>query len=188
VGAGTIDFDLNLPVNRVQYDILNLAAENIVSWTIYYDRSLGSKIVGAGIPTGYINESGVIHTLGGQDYVTLFNEGYGVYTYNTGAPWTIDYQPNRIVFTGPTAAPGLPKGTACGLTDVGSCLPSFALLWDPSVPVGYDAAIARADSENEPFAGVVWGPSTQICVTEPAGVLALVCAMPAFWGLVRRRS
>ena len=187
VGAGTLDFGLNIPVNRVQYDILNASVDNITSWTLYYDNSIGPKIIGAATPTGYIDSSGVKHILGGQGYATLFNNGYGLYEYNTGAPWTIDYQPNRIVFTGPAAAAALPNGSACGVTDVGNQLPTFAVLWDRSVPVGYDAAIARADSEREPFAGVVWGPSEEICVSEPAGAIALAFTIPAFWGLALRR-
>lgn len=185
VGPETLDLTLAIEATKVEYDFLNTSSNTIVSWTLFFDRSFGPKIIGAAVPTGYINSSGSIQLLGGQATPILFNNGYGAYSYNTDAAWTVDYQANRITFIGDIDRSPLPVGAACGATDAGFT-PAFAVFFAPDVPVGYDAATATAAGSNDIFAGVVVGPS-QFSVPEPSALLALTVGAIGLWGWKCRR-
>src|SRR5208337_2177221 len=93
-GPGAITTGLSIPANRIQYDVINSDQGTMSSWTIHYAPSVGPSILGVFTPLGYLTSAGTAIPQGGYAYTTLFNAGYGPYTYNTGAPWTIDYEPD----------------------------------------------------------------------------------------------
>jgi hypothetical protein len=176
--SGVITTSLNIPENRIQYDIINSTQGSLNSWTVFYAPSLAPDIIGASTPIGYVNSAGTAVTQGGFAFSTLLNAGFGVYNYNTGAPWSIDYEPDHITFTALTvAAPTLPPGAGVGELAPTSFLPSFDVEFSPNVGVGFVAASATVDTAG--FTGTVLGP----VVPEPstallfaAGVLVMVVA------------
>lgn len=186
VAAGTTDSALNIPTVRVQYDILNATGGDIVSWTLYFDNTLGTKVVAVGTPIGYIKSDGTQTAIGGVDVATLLNNGYGLYAYNGGAPWTVDYQPNHIRFSQAAGVSGaLPNNSACGLTDLGS-MPSFTIFLEQGTPVGPNAAFAEAEGVDGPFVGVVVGP-VKLTVPEPTGFAALAGPLVLMLVVARKR-
>jgi len=158
---GTITSGLSIPENRIQYDVITSDQGSMSSWTVFYSPSLASDIIGAATPTGYVDSSGTSHTQGGQAFTTLFNTGFGVYTYNTGAPWSIDYEANHVTFT---ALATLPPAAGVGDLAPTSNLPSFDIEFNPSLGVGFVSAQATVDTAS--FSGTVLGP-----VPEPGTLL-----------------
>jgi HYR domain len=155
-GPGTITTGLSIPANRIQYDIINCDQGTMYSWTVYYSPAVGPDIIGAFTPLGYETSTGVIVPQGGYGYTTLFNAGFGVYTYNTGAPWSIDYEPDHITFTGTAAPPGLPANDGVGYLNPTPYLTSFAILFNPSLANGL--VPASAVYATAPANGQVYGP------------------------------
>jgi hypothetical protein len=153
-GPGTVTSGLAIPANRIQYDVINGDVGPMFSWTIFYGAAVGPGIIGAGTPLGYVTSTGTIVPEGGIAYATLFNAGYGIYTYNTGSPWTIDYEPDHITFIGPNS--GLPVNDGVGYLNPTPYLPSFDILYDPSLGNGLVPANAREGSVN--YNGQVYGP------------------------------
>jgi hypothetical protein len=160
VAPGAINTGLNIPVNRIQYDIINSDQGEMFIWTIRYSPVVGPNIVGAFTPLGYVTSSGTVVSQGGVAYATLFNKGFGPYSYNTGAPWVIDYEPDHITFTATTNSVGLPANDGVGYLAPASFLPSFGILFSPSLGNGLvpvSATIATGNSF-QTLAGQVYGP------------------------------
>jgi hypothetical protein len=153
---GTISSGLSIPANRIQYDVINCDIGNMQSWTVFYSPAVGPQIIGAGTPVGYVTSGGVIVPQGGVAYTTLFNAGYGVYNYNTGAPWIIDYEPDHITFIGAAAPPGLPPNDGVGYVNPSPYLPSFDIAFDPHL--GNGLVPASAQFANGTLNGQVYGP------------------------------
>ena len=158
---GTITTGLSIPETRIQYDVITSDQGSMSSWTVFYSPSLASDIIGAITPTGYVDSTGTSHTQGGFAFTTLFNAGFGVYNYNTGAPWSIDYEANHITFT---AVATLPPAAGVGELAPTSNLPSFDIEFSPSLGVGVVSAQAIVGTAS--FNGTVLGP-----VPEPGTLL-----------------
>ena len=157
VGPGTINTALAIPANRIQYDLINSDQGAMSAWTLFYDPSVGPGIIGAFTPLGYLDSGGSLDPQGGVAYTTLFNAGYGVYNYNTGAPWNIDFEPDHITFSS-TASPavGLPMNDGAGVLDPTAYPPSFAILYSPTI--GYGLVPATDKIGTGTFNGQVYGP------------------------------
>jgi hypothetical protein len=155
-GPGTITSALAIPANRIQYDVINSDQGALSTWTLFYDPSVGPSIIGAFTPLGYLNSAGTIVPQGGSAYTTLFNAGYGIYTYNTGAPWSIDYEPDHITFTGTITPIGLPANDGAGYLNPTPYLSSFAILYSPDLANGLVPATAKSGTAT--FNGLVYGP------------------------------
>jgi hypothetical protein len=156
VGPGTINTALAIPANRIQFDVINSDQGSVSSWTLFYDPTVGPNIIGAFTPLGYITASGTDVPLGGYAYTTLFNAGFGVYSYNAGSPWSIDYEPDHITFIGTGAPAGLPANDGVGFLNPAPYLPSFAILYNPAMGNGLVPATAKVGSAN--LSGQVYGP------------------------------
>ncbi len=156
-GPGTINNGLSILANRIQYDIINSDQGPMNSWTVYYAPTVGPSIIGAYTPLGYLTAGGAAVPEGGFAYTTLFNSGYGLYTYNTGAPWTIDYEPDHITFTTAAVPPtGLPANDGVGYLNPTPYLTSFAILYDPDLENGLVPATAVLGTAT--LSGQVYGP------------------------------
>jgi hypothetical protein len=141
----------------MQYDVINGDQGPMNTWTLYYSPAVGPMILGAATPLGYIDFTGTIFPQGGSAYTTLFNAGFGLYSYNSGAPWAIDYEPDHITFIGTAGPPpGLPANDGVGYLNPTPYLPSFAIDYDPSL--GYDVVPASARIGNLVLNGTVYGP------------------------------
>jgi hypothetical protein len=116
-----------IAVKRVQYDIVNGGSEELSSWTLYYSPAIGPQIVSATVPTGYVDPANHFVQIGGKPIGVILNAGYGVYKYNKGAPWLIDYRKDHITFTADGAAAGLPPGCGIGFVPKVASLPSFGI-------------------------------------------------------------
>jgi hypothetical protein len=171
---------LNIPEHRVQYDIITANAGSLNSWTVHYSPTLASDIIGAIAPTGFVTAGGTAVTLGGQAFTTLFNNGFGLYTYNTGAPWTIDFEADHITFTG-TPDVSLPATAGVGDLSPTSNLPSFDIEFSPNVPFGVVPADVVFD--DQAGTGTVTGP----VVPEPSS-LSLVLVGTAILACRRVRK
>jgi hypothetical protein len=154
---GTVTTGLAIAANRIQYDVINSDQGPLFTWTVYYAPSVGPRMIGAVTPLGYVDWIGTTFPEGGVAYMTLFNVGYGVYNYNTGAPWSIDYEPDHITFLGTGGPPpGLPANAGVGELNPTPYLPSFAILYDPNLGNGLVPASATVASLN--MNGQVYGP------------------------------
>jgi large repetitive protein len=166
-GPGVINNGLFMPENRIQYDIINADQGPLYSWTIHYSAVVGPFILGACTPLGYITPTGATVPQGGNAYTTLFNAGYGVYNYNTGAAWIIDYEPDHITFSSAIAgAFALPPDGGVGYLSPTPYLPSFSIEYDPALSYGMIPASAVVGSVN--YNGLVYGPigpSATNCIT-----------------------
>jgi hypothetical protein len=157
-GPGLIDNTLNIPANRMQYDVINSDVGGLKSWTISYSPLVGPNIIGAATPIGYVDSSGVAVPQGGAAYGTLFNTGYGIYNYNPGSPWVIDYEVDHITFIWNSGTPpsGLPIIAGVGYLAPTVFLPSFSIEYSPNLPFGQVPASALTGTVTEN--GTVYGP------------------------------
>ncbi len=178
---GIITTSLSIPDNRIQYDVINSDQGSLNSWTVFYSPSLAPDIIGASTPIGYVNSSGTAVPQGGFAFTTLLNAGFGVYNYNTGAPWSIDYEANHITFTA-LGAPTLPPGAGVGCLAPTCDLPSFAIEFSPNVGIGFVAASATVDTAG--FTGTVLGP----VVPEPSTALLLTVGTAGLAVVGRKRA
>jgi len=156
VAPGAINTGLSIPVNRIQYDVISSDQGSMTSWTVQYSPVVGPSIVGAFTPIGYVTPSGTVVPQGGVAYATLFNSGFGLYSYNTGAPWIIDYEPDHITFTSTTSPVGLPPNAGVGYLAPAYFLPSFGILFSPNLGNGLVPASATIGEAN--LTGQVYGP------------------------------
>jgi len=184
---GVLSSGLYIPETRIQYDTIDndpTFTYSLSSWTLYYSSALAPDIIGAATPLGYVDPAGNPVPQGGGAYTTLFNAGYGIYTYNTGAPWSIDYEADHITFT--AVAGGVPPGGGAGDVTPGMYLPSFDIEFSPNLGVGSVAALALFSAPNGAgYAnGTVLGP---VLVPEPStSVLGLIGASVMIWRRLRR--
>ena len=115
-----------IPTKRIQYDLLNNAGNgSIFTYTVFYEP--GVTVIGALDPQGYFESDGTQQTFwGGVAFTTLFDAGFGTYTYNVafGSEWRIDYQPDHVTWT--HMGNGFFPDTATGLTEFGFN-PTFSL-------------------------------------------------------------
>jgi hypothetical protein len=182
--AGNVDTTLNVPVKRVQYDFLDNTQSGVSSWTLYYDTSIASKILAAGTPTSYIKPDGSIESVGGLDFNTMLNDGFGVYTYNTGNPWNIDYEIDHITFSRTRGTTPLPVGGAVGVTNLAS-VDTFQVLFDRSLDFG--TVNAAAYTGTNVYNGTVQGPVADPA-PEPSGLIALFTAICGMLGLIKKKT
>ena len=154
-GPGTITSALGIAANRIQYDVISSDQGPMESWTLFYGPAVGPSIIGAFTPLGFVDSGGGIVPEGGVAYTTLFNAGYGVYTYNTGSPWTIDYEPDHITFSA-FGTGGIPPNDGVGYLSPTHYLPSFAILYDPSLGNALVPATAMVGTAT--LNGQVYGP------------------------------
>jgi len=176
-GPGTITSGLSISGNRIQYDIINSDQGALSSWTIYYGAAVGPFLIGATTPLGYITSSGTIVPQGGVAYMTEFNMGYGLYAYNSGAPWTIDYEVDHVTFTATgSPATGIPPLDGEGELNPTPYLPSFAIEFDPSLTAGLVPASAIVGSGT--LNGQVYGPlpGNQCLIVRTPNVVVQTCS------------
>lgn len=170
-GPGFIANGLFIPENRIQYDIINSDQGGLSSWTIHYSPAVGPFIIGACTPLGYITPTGATVAEGGSAYTTLFNAGFGVYNYNTGAPWMIDYEPDHITFFSAIAGGfALPPADGVGYLSPTPYLPSFSIEFDPSLTSALVPASAVVGTAT--FNGFVYGPVPH----NPTGCITIQCS------------
>jgi hypothetical protein len=123
-------------VKRVQYDMVNSGTADVSSWTLHYSPAIGPQIVAASVPTGYVDGSNHFVQVGGKPYGVILNRGYGVYKYNKGAPWVIDYRKDHITFAANDGRSGLPAGCGVGFVPKTASLPSFGIEFKPGLSFG----------------------------------------------------
>jgi hypothetical protein len=157
-GPGTITSGLSIPAKRIQYDVINSDQGPMFKWTLFYSSAVGPQIIGAATPLGYVDLVGTLFPEGGYAYTTLFNAGFGIYNYNTGAPWTIDYEPDHITFSSAAAPPsGLPANDGAGFLNPTPYLPSFSIEFSPSLESALLPATAVVGTAT--LNGQVYGPT-----------------------------
>ena len=166
--------------HRVQYDIITANAGSLNTWTVHYDPSLASGIIGATVPTGFVTSGGTAVTTGGLAVTTLFNSGFGVYNYNPGSTWTIDYEADHITFAGVPDV-SLPSGAGVGELLPTANLPSFDIEFNPNIPFGVVPADVVFDDQSG--SGTVTGP----VVPEPSS-LSLILVGTAIMACRRFRK
>jgi len=188
--AGTVTTGFSIPAGRVEYSFVNGSGQDLSSWTLNYSSSLAPLIIGSLAPTGYVNSAGTFVNLGGSAYDTLFNAGFGTYTYNTGSHRTIDYEADHVTWATTGGFPSaLPDGAGVGdLLNSGipiGTLP-FEIFFSPGLATGSDTASAIAGSSS--FSGDVTGP-VPVSTTVPDGGTTLAMLGLALGGMaaVRRK-
>lgn len=178
--VGTITTFSLISTKRIQYNFLNETGQSLTSWTLTYPTSVAPLIIAAGAPDDYINAAGTVVNQGGTLSATLFNDGFGVYNYDTGLPWTFDYEADHLTFTAVSGA-SLPDGDGVGhITSDGTpfALPAFIVLFNPSLNEAGDPATAIAGPSN--YSGTELGP-----VPEPTSGLSLVGGLGLLLGFQR---
>jgi hypothetical protein len=195
-GPGIVDSSLSIPETRIQYDMINTSTPGsdtglfLYSWNFAYSPSLGPDIIGASTPTGYIDSSGTAVPVGGMPYTTLFNAGYGVYNYNTGAPWTIDYEANYLAFDLNASVFLLGIQPQAGVGDLSptSFLPTFDIEFSPSLAVGTVPVSSTFATDSTLFENLPGGTVLGPVVPEPASMGMLAATAVATLARRRRRS
>jgi hypothetical protein len=139
-GMGLDDLEPPIDVKRVQYDVLNNAGNgSIFGFRVTFP--VGTNVIGAGNPRGFINSGGVIQDYWeGSNFTTLFDNGFGVYNYDQafGSEWRIVYGPDHVTWE--HLGNGFFADTATGRTDVGTVIPTFRLTFAPDTPLGMQPA------------------------------------------------
>jgi len=155
-----------IPVTRVQYDVLNNPGNGTI-FTFTVDYAPGTTVIGASDPTGFYDGVGTdFNYWGGVAYATLFDAGFGTYTYNGSfnSEWSIDYQADHITWT--QLGNGFTQDTATGLTEFGFN-PTFDILFDrgtilglmPADVTGFLATGAPVDSTGMVLSAVIPVPA-----------------------------
>ncbi len=124
-----------IPEKRVQYDLLNNAGNGSI-FTFRVDYTPGTTVIGALDPQGFYDSAGTDQNYwGGLAYTTLFDSGFGVYSYNVanGSEWTIDFQADHVTWN--HLGNGFFPDTATGLTEFGFN-PTFSLSFAPGTTLG----------------------------------------------------
>lgn len=188
VAPGLLDSRIRTYVARIQYDIRNTIALDIPVWTVHYDPLAAPHILAASTPNAYIDRWGNQVKLGGTGYVTMLNNGFGLYDYNTGAPWTIDLQPDHITFTGPGFPSALPGNAAVGATLEAGTVPTFSILFTGCLELSLEyRASATGFPGGQSVGGYVLAPKVPAPIAEPGGLIALALPTLGLW-LTRRRG
>ncbi len=134
--GGLLDPAPNIPIKRVQYDLLNTAGNGTI-FEFRVDFRVGTTVVAAGNPGAFIDSAGTIQNFwAGSNYAMLLDSGFGTYTYDVpfGSEWQVVYAPDHVTWQ--HLGNGFVPNTATGRTDLGTALPTFALMFDPSTPLG----------------------------------------------------
>jgi len=133
-----------IPEKRVQYDLLNNAGNGSI-FTFRVDYTPGTTVIGASDPQGFYESDGTDQNYwGGEAYTTLFDSGFGVYSYNVanGGEWEIDYQSDHVTWT--QLGNGFFADTATGLTEFGFNT-TFALSFAPDTTLGLMPAVVTGN-------------------------------------------
>ena len=106
---------------------------------------VGTRVIGAASPTDFTTDTGSVQPFGGVATPTLFDVGFGTYSYNSGNGWKIDYEPDHVSWLGTLAGgtAALQTSAAAGAVNAGGsehCNPAFALFFDPNTPLGLNQA------------------------------------------------
>jgi len=186
--GGTVDGATPIPVTRVQYDLLNNAGNSgIFTFTVNYTP--GTVVIGAQDAYGFYDSAGTLQTYwGGLAYTTLFDTGYGTYTYNVanGGEWSIDYQSDHVTWT--QLGNGFFADTATGDTNFGFN-PTFALDFAagttlglmPAQVTGYGVTGAPVSSTGMVLSAVPAVPVPAAAWLFGSGLLGLI-------GVTRRKA
>jgi hypothetical protein len=137
---GLVDLDMPIPIQRVQYDLLNNAGNGSI-FEFRVDFPVGTNVLGAGNPSRYIDSAGMIHTQwGGSNHTLLFDNGFGIYNYDQdfGGEWRIIYAPDHVTWE--HLGNGFLPDTATGRTDLGVITPTFRIVFDPDTRLGFQPA------------------------------------------------
>jgi len=133
--SGLVTGATPIAATRIQYDLLNnLGNGNIFTFRV--DYTPGTTVLGAADAQGYYDSIGTQQTFwGGLAYATLFDAGFGTYSYNVanGGEWDIDFQADHVTWT--QLGNGFVDDTATGATDHGFN-PTFALYFKPGTTLG----------------------------------------------------
>jgi hypothetical protein len=134
--TGLEDLEPPIDITRVQYDLLNNAGNgSIFEFRVTFP--VGTNVIGAGNPRGFIDSSGVVQDYWeGSNFTILFDNGFGVYNYDQafGSEWRIVYGPDHVTWQ--HLGNGFFADTATGRTDLGNVIPTFRLSFAPDTPLG----------------------------------------------------
>jgi len=167
---------------RVQYDLFNHCLnEDIFSYTVYYEQ--GVDVLGAGVPSEYIDKFGVVSDWSASNYMMRFDKGYGVYDYEllNGGQWAVEYNPDNIKWI--LFGNGFEGGTATGRTDLGTAIPTFSILFPESVNLELQRAVVAGN--NKSSAGLVLSATSPVPV--PAAAWLFGSAIIGLAGVGRKR-
>ncbi len=177
-GGNIVTPSSSIPVERIQYDILNAEGNGII-FEFRVDFPKGTDVIGAGDPVAYYDMAGTHHSWPDLPYITLFDQGYGTYNYDNGE-WEITYAPDHVTWK--QLGNGLFPGTATGDTEYGFNT-TFSLEFDPSVQLGlqparvdgfFSTAGATVTSKGEVLSAVPLPPSAWLMGTGLLGLLGIV--------------
>ena len=186
--SGLVTGATPIPVERVQYDLLNNTGNDTIhSFTVNY--APGTAVVGALDPQGFYDSAGTKQTYwGGVAYMTLFDSGYGTYNYNiaNGGEWSIDYQADHVTWT--QVGNGFFADTATGDTNFGFN-PTFSLDFAagttlglmPASVTGYQVTGAPVNSSGQVLSAV---PAVPV----PAAIWLFGSGLFGLIGVARRRA
>jgi hypothetical protein len=134
--GGLSDPAPDIPVKRVQYDLLNNAGNGSI-FEFRVDFPVGTGVIAAGNPGRFIDSAGTFQSYwAGSNYAMVLDAGFGTYTYDLpfGSEWQVVYAPDHVTWE--HLGNGFFPDTATGRTDLGTALPTFALFFDPATPLG----------------------------------------------------
>jgi hypothetical protein len=151
--GGLVSSGLSIAAERIQYDMLNPAgntnnplspdAFNVIEYTVHFP--VGTTVIGASAPSGFVASDGTVGSFGGSAFTTLFDTGFGVYDYNTGSGWKIHYNADSVSWFGAAlgGSAALLTDSATGAVNAGGgdhFVPTFELLFAPGTTLGLNDA------------------------------------------------
>jgi len=173
-----------IPVRRIQYDLHN-QIDNGTVFAFRVDSPSGAPVIAAADAQGFWESGGTLQTYwGGVAYATLFDAGYGTYTYNAGGyggEWDIVYAPDHVSWL--QLGNGFFRDTATGSTEFGF-YPTFALFFDRSIPLGLQPA--SVDGYLASGLAVSANGMTLSAVPEPGSLVLLATGLTGALGIIRR--
>ena len=175
-----------IPVTRVQYDLLNNLGNGSI-FTYRVDYAPGTTVIGAQDPQGFYESDGTQQTYwGGIAYTTLFDVGFGVYSYNVanGGEWEIDFQSDHVTWI--HLGNGFFADTATGLTNWGFN-PTFGLDFSRDTTLGLmPAEVTGRDATGAPVFSN--GRVLSSVVPVPAAVWLFGSGLLGLIGISRRKK